>query len=243
LTFGTDTLSEHAVTKVCQAVGLDRAYTPKQSRVADESKGVEMSLKPLTRSISFWTMASIALGLAVGLPADATAEDQEFPLRFNAVAINMSNVGARTQQRLEVAINRTSSDEERAKLMEALKTQTQRGDRALADTLFGKDSVGTIREVQSLSYDLRYARINPMEGGGYQVIAATDRPIQFAESWRSSRTLDYNVSLLILEIGENGRGEGQLMLGAEFRWNEESNTVEITNFSSEPIRLTNVRQR
>ena len=202
-----------------------------------------MILKRITNSIPFLTMASLALGLAVGLPADAAAEDQEFPLRFNAVAINMSNVGARTQQRLDIAINRTSSDEERAKLMEALKTQTQRGDRALADTLFGKDSVGTVREVQSLSYDLRYARINPMEGGGYQVIAATDRPIQFAESWRASRTLDYNVSLLILEIGEDGRGEGQLMLGAEFRWNEESNTVEITNFSSEPIRLTNVRQR
>ncbi len=82
-----------------------------------------------------------------------------------------------------------------------------------------------------------------MEGGGFQVIAATDRPIEFAESWRSSRTLDYNVSLIILEIGENGRGEGQLMLGAEFRWNEETSTVEITNFASEPIRLTNVRQR
>ena len=199
----------------------------------------------ISNSISLLTMASLVLGLFVGLVAFATPAEaeEEFPLRFNAVAVNMSNVGARTQQRLEIAINRTSTDEERAKLMEALAAQTRRGDRQLADTLFGKETVGTIREVQSLSYDLRYARINPMEGGGFQVIAATDRPIQFAESWRSSRTLDYNVSLLILEIGDNGRGEGQLMLGAEFRWNEETNTVEITNFSSEPIRLTNVRQR
>ena len=198
-----------------------------------------------SNSISLLTMASLVLGLFVGLVALAgpAQAEQEFPLRFNAVAVNMSNVGARTQQRLEIAINRTSTDEERAKLMEALVAQTRRGDRQLADTLFGKETVGTIREVQSLSYDLRYARVNPMEGGGFQVIAATDRPIGFAESWRSARTLDYNVTLIILEIGENGRGEGQLMAGAEFRWNEETNTVEITNFASEPIRLTNVRQR
>ena len=199
----------------------------------------------LSNPVSLFTMASLVFGLLVGLVAlAAPAEaEEEFPLRFNAVAVNMSNVGPRTQQRLEIAINRTSTDEERAKLMEALISQTRRGDRELADTLFSKETVGTIREVQSLSYDLRYARVNPMEGGGFQVIAATDRPIQFAESWRSSRTLDYNVSLIILEIGENGRGEGQLMLGAEFRWNEETSTVEITNFASEPIRLTNVRQR
>jgi hypothetical protein len=83
--------------------------------------------------------------------------------------------------------------------------------------------------------------VNPMEGGGYQVIAATDRPIGFAESWRSSRTLDYNVSLIVLEMDSEGKGEGQLMLGAEFRWDQKNNQVVITNFASEPIRLTRVR--
>ncbi len=33
------------------------------------------------------------------------------------------------------------------------------------------------------------------------------------------------------------------MLGAEFVWDAEKNQVVITNFSSEPIRLTNVRMR
>ena len=192
--------------------------------------------------ISLFTAMSLGLGILVGLVGlTAPVEAQELPLRFNAVAVNMSNVGARTQQRLEININRLSTDEERAKLMEVLAEQTRRGDRQLADALFGKETVGTIREVQSLSYDLRYARVNPMEGGGYQVIAATDRPIGFAESWRSSRSLDYNVSLIVLEMDSEGKGEGQLMLGAEFRWDQKNNQVVITNFASEPIRLTRVR--
>ena len=69
------------------------------------------------------------------------------------------------------------------------------------------------------------------------------RRIEFAEAWRSARTLDYNVSLIILDVDDEGRGEGQLMLGAEFTWNEDKNQVEITHFASEPIRLRNVRLR
>ena len=61
--------------------------------------------------------------------------------------------------------------------------------------------MGTFREVQSLAYDLRYARSNPIGG------------------WR------------------------QIMLGAEFGWNEEKNLVEIEHFASQPIRLNNVRLR
>lgn len=200
-------------------------------------------LKP-GRVITAATIATLSLGLLSSLlPAPLSAED-EFPLNFDAVAVNMSNVGPRGQARLQFRINRWSTDEERAKLMEALRAQTgQSRDRTLADTLFGKETVGTIREQQSLSYDLRYSRSFPLEDGGRQIIMATDRRIGFAESWRSARTLDYNVSLIILNLDAEGRGEGQLMLGAEFVWDEEQNQVVITNFASEPIRLTSVRQR
>jgi hypothetical protein len=39
------------------------------------------------------------------------------------------------------------------------------------------------------------------------------------------------------------RGQGQLMLGAEFRWDEAKNQIIIENFSFEPIHLTQVRMR
>jgi len=185
-----------------------------------------------------------ALGLALSLGFVASplpAEEEELPLQFDANAVNMSNMGPRGQVRLQIRVNRWSTEEERAKLMEALMDQG-RGGRELANTLFDKDSVGSIRESQSLAYDLRYVRSLPTEGGR-QIIMATDRRIAFAEAWRSARTLDYNVSLITLDVDAEGRGEGQLMLGAEFNWNEETNQVEITHFASEPIRLRNVRLR
>ena len=195
----------------------------------------------ITRHRSLATVAALGLALALGLVATPLTAEEELPLNFDANAVNMSNLGPRGQVRLQIRVNRWSTDEERAKLMEALMAQG-RGGRDLANTLFGKESVGTIRESQSLAYDLRYARSLPTEGGR-QIILATDRRIEFAEAWRSARTLDYNVSLIILDVDAEGRGEGQLMLGAEFSWNEETNQVEITHFASEPIRLRNVRLR
>jgi hypothetical protein len=197
------------------------------------------SLKPRFLAIAMTLAGALLMSLvAAPLPAE-----EELPVNFDAVAVNMSNVGPRGQVRLQIRVNRWSTDEERAKLMEALRAQTGRArDRQLADALFGKESVGTVRETGTLAYDLRYSRSIPGEGGR-QIILATDRPIAFAESWRSARTLDYNVSLIILDLDESGRGDGQLLLGAEFVWDEDKNQVVITNLASEPIRLTSVRMR
>jgi len=195
-----------------------------------------------SRLQSVAALATLGLALALGFVATPLpAEEDELPLQFDAVAVNMSNVGPRGQIRLQIRVNRWSTDEERAKLMEALKAQG-RGGRDLANTLFGKESVGSIRESQSLAYDLRYSRSIPTESGR-QIILATDRRIAFAEAWRASRTMDYNVSLIVLEVDAEGRGEGQIMLGAEFGWDEDKNQVEITHFASQPIRLNNVRLR
>ena len=195
----------------------------------------------ITRHRSLATVAVLGLVLALGLVATPLTAEEELHINFDANAVNMSNMGPRGQVRLQIRVNRWSTDEERAKLMEALMAQG-RGGRDLANTLFGKESVGTIRESQSLAYDLRYARSLPTEGGR-QIIMATARRIAFAEAWRASRTLDYNVSLIILDVDAEGRGEGQLMLGAEYSWNEATSQVEITHFASEPIRLRNVRLR
>ena len=118
----------------------------------------------------------------------------------------------------------------------------RRGGRELAEILFDKESVGTIRELQGPAFDLRYSRSLPSEGGR-QIILATDRRIAFAEAWGASRTLDYNVSLIVLTVDDEGRGEGRLMLGAELTWHEEQNQVEIEYQASRPIRLNNVRLR
>jgi hypothetical protein len=202
------------------------------------AKSARSRVSTLTAFPALFVVFALALS---ALPA--LAEDDELPLRFNAVAANMSNVGPRGQARIQINVTRWTTGEEQAAVMEALKAGSEsRGTRTLANALFEQEIVGTFRESSSLSENLRYSRRTKTEGR-QRIVLATDRPLAFAEVWRSARTTDYNVTLILLEVDEDGRGEGQIMVGADLSWDDASNRISITNFASEPIRLTNVRLR
>lgn len=205
-----------------------------------------MPFKNKIDSPSHLLAMGLVMGLFIGLVvtiAPVRAEDEELPLRFNAIAQNLSNVGPRGQARLQINVTRWTTAEESATVMEALKAGSEsRGTRTLANALFEQEIVGRFRESTSLSENLRYSRRTKTEGG-QQIILATDRPLAFAEVSRSARTMDYNVTLIILNVDEEGRGEGQIMVGADLSWDDAHGQVAITNFASDPIRLTNVRLR
>ena len=184
-------------------------------------------------------LTALGLGLVLSLVATPVpAEDADLPWRFSAVSVNMSNVGPRGTARLEITVNRWSSDEERATLLEALKAG---GRRSLPDALRDQESVGRFREVTSLAEDLFYSRIIPTEKG-HMILMATDRPLAFAEVRRSARTRDYNVTIIQLNLDADGSGEGSIMAGAELSWDEDKNQIVIEHFASEPLRLTQVRR-
>jgi hypothetical protein len=63
------------------------------------------------------------------------------------------------------------------------------------------------------------------------------------ETWRSTRSRRYNVTIIVLTFDAEGQGEGQIMTGSELTWAETNNQLVIEHFASEPIRLTSVRQR
>lgn len=188
-------------------------------------------------------LSALCLGLllvAGAAPASAEEYDEGMePMRFRAIALNFGNMGPRGNARLDIVVNRWSTGEERAELMDALRGT---GPRTLANTLSRMDRVGFVREVSRLSNNLRFSRSIPTETGE-RIILATDRPLAFAEVWRSTRTTDYNVTLIQLDVDYQGIGTGSIMLGAQFSWDEEANQMVIEHFSSEPIRLTSVELR
>ena len=194
----------------------------------------------LSRASSLAIPMALALGFALSLVAAPAPAEEGLPASFSAIAVNMGVRGPRGQIRIDMTVNRWSSDEERAVLIEAAKAS---GSRSLADALRQQERVGRIREIQGLGWDLQYSRVFPTPDGGQQIVLATDRPLDFAEMARATRSRDYNVTLIVLTLDAEGSGEGQLMLGAEFSWNEEKNQLTIEHFSSEPVRLTSVSRR
>ena len=75
---------------------------------------------------------------------------------------------------------------------------------------------------------------------GRRIIIATDRPMGFVEASRQPRSADYEFLLIEIRLGPDGKGEGKLAAAAKIEYSKEDKTVEVENYGTEPVRLTEV---
>jgi hypothetical protein len=181
---------------------------------------------------------ALSIGLAV-LAADAstTAQSNAQPEEFTATAIANDNLGAGLD-RVIMRVTRWSSEAERGRLARTLMTQ---GSAMLLDELRDMKSVGTIRTPDSLGYDLRYAHQEPGEDGGRRVVIATDRPMSFWEAANRPRVSDYPFTVIQMQLDKNGEGKGTLSYFTKII--ARGNTIELENFTTSPVVLSNIETR
>lgn len=181
---------------------------------------------------------AFAIGLLLASASAAAAQTAGTPVRIRAWAVNMSNIGTGANAMVQIDIDRWSTDAEREQLMT---TFVEKGPDALLDALQHMKRVGFIRLPTSLGYDLRYARRNPLPEGGEQIIILTDRRIGFWEARNRPRTIDYPFTLIEVRVNKDGQGEGKLAIATKITYDEHNKTVELENYSSEPVRLQQVK--
>ena len=159
---------------------------------------------------------------------------------LTAFAVDMSNMANRTRAgTIDIVINRWSSDEERDALRAALR---EGGTDSLLKALQKiKEPAGYIRTPSSIGYPVRFARQITTPDGGKRIIVATDRYVSFLEATSQPRTIDYPFMLVDIRLGADGKGTGKLMPLAKVTESED-HVVEIENYASEPVRLTEVRE-
>jgi len=160
--------------------------------------------------------------------------------RYVAMAVNLGGspgpTGAGT---VEIEIERWSTDAERDQLIATL---VQKGPEKLLDTLQKMPRVGSIRTPNSIGYDLHYARKNPLDEGGDQIVLATDRYIGFWEAANRPRTVDYPFTLIEMRVGKDGVGEGKLSLFTKITYDKKKNQIVLEDYGSQPVLLTQVRR-
>jgi hypothetical protein len=159
------------------------------------------------------------------------------PEEFTAIAIKNNNLGSGAGTVL-IKVTRWSTEAERSRLLQALKTK---GQDKLLDELQGMKSVGTIRTPDSLAYDLRYAHQQPGEDGGSQIVLATDRPIGFWEATNRPRTIQYPFTVIQMQMGRDGTGKGTLSYATKIV--ARKNVIELEDFATQPIMLTDIRSK
>lgn len=180
-------------------------------------------------------LASIVLSLNL---AEAPATQSSAPPeRFNAFAVSLGGdtVGSGAGP-VEITVKRWSSEAERRRLVETLKTK---GADTLLDVLRDAPEAGYIRTPDSVGYPLRYAHQTPGKDGGRSVVIATDRPISFWEQVNRPRTMDYPFTVIQMQIRGDGTGEGRMSLAT--RIIAYANVIELENYDTQPVMLKQVR--
>ena len=181
------------------------------------------------------SVLGISLGLATVLTAGTpTAQTMGEKEEFNATAIVNNNLGSGAG-RVIMRVERWSTENERGLLT---RTLMQKGAAELLDVLQDQKSVGTIRTPDSLGYDLRYAHQERTDEGGRRVVLATDRPVSFWEAANQPRTMDYPFTVIQMELDRDGHGKGTLSYATKII--ARGNTVELENYATSPVMLTDV---
>jgi hypothetical protein len=208
--------------------------TYRQTRCSALSTREDCVTRPTARlTFALW----LAIPSLVVLTAQAGRE-LAVPVRLTAFAVNMSNIATGGANVVDIQIDRWSTEEERQKL---ITTFVEKGPEKLLDALQDLKRIGYIRLPNTLGYDLRYARMVPLDEGGQKILIATDRRIGFAEARNQPRTMDYPFTLIEIRLKPDGTGEGKLSLATKITLNKKTKTVELENYSSEPVRLQNVK--
>ena len=195
------------------------------------------------------TKALIAQAAASGmlLVALLGAQTPTEKLRITAFAVNMSNIGSGGNAVVEIRIDSWSTPQERANIINAL---VEKGDDGLLSALQKARAVGRwnipgyvgpdIHQLR-LGHDLHYAWQTPLPDGGKRIVLATDRYIGFVEARDSPRTIDYPFTLMELRVNKAGEGEGKMAVATKISFDKKNQTLELENYSSEPVRLQNLK--
>jgi hypothetical protein len=183
----------------------------------------------------------IALLLA---PTPSQAKKKEVIESYTANVMVMDSPGQQNASILTMNIYGWTSDEDRETVLDAVKEAS--GDirnqsvRQVSTTLRKLGKAGNLFLMGDRGWPIRYARELEVNGQR-QVILALERPVTFSEVYAGSQARDFDVTVIVLKLDSSGNGEGIASVGTEVTWNESEGKIGVTNFSSQPVRLTSVR--
>ena len=203
----------------------------------------------MTRSIRAWVGAGALAVTAMVVPAGAqsAAPSATDRVTLNGWALNMSNTATGANQTIQIQINGWSSPAQRQQLIDAFLEKKQDG---LVRELEKQPELGRFNfpgymgpdpdNIMRLGTDIRYAMNFPGEDGGRRIVIITPRVIGFRETVNQPRQVDYPFTLFEMRIDRSGKGEGKMAYATQINFDKKKNSIELENYSSEPVRLNNL---
>jgi hypothetical protein len=174
------------------------------------------------------------------LSSGAAQEPQApVPAQYSANAIGQSGTVAGKSFGLNVYIDAVSPEGQVDELIEILR---QKGQDGLVSALEKSKDLGRIAPTGSVGTTMRVVLINPRPDGGQHIVLATNRPIAFGELYNGTRSRDYPIGILVLNVDGNGKGTGTFAPLCKVKFNKKKELV-VEHYGQKPFRVVNVTRQ
>ena len=158
---------------------------------------------------------------------------------FGASAYSM-NRGARMVN-VDIRVKAYTDNE---KTQQFANTLVEGGQEALRKALEKSDEIGSIQMTGRVGfYDFKLIRTR-QTATGRRIVAVCDRPLQFGELYGGTRSSDYTIGLMVLDLNKDkkGREVGTGTLYYAVKVKIKNQAIKIEHFQLHPVRLVNVRK-
>jgi hypothetical protein len=194
------------------------------------------------KRISIWLCLSAALMLALFQPpciaqsGESSKTQFNLPAQYAATAVGQAGAAAGKTFGLTIYVEGVTPDGDVDELIATLKHKGQDG---LVSALENTKDKGRVSPTGSVGSGMRFVRIRPTKDGGQHIALATNRPISFPELYRDSRSTDYKIGIVVLNVDKDGKGTGTFSPLCKVKFNKK-NELEIEHYGQKPFRLVNV---
>ena len=181
-------------------------------------------------------LCGLLLLLAGSIQSTALGADPQpaAPRKFTARAeFSSPGSGTRTIQ-VGIVVDHVIHQEEVRDYAASLE---QGGQRALLAAMRNRASGRLMLGV--VPYTLNLITAKP-SGDGFRYVVVTGRPIKIHERDTGQPSLEYPFAVLVFDVDESGRGEGELYQTAALRI-DDYGKLEVENFHGKPGRLIDIR--
>jgi hypothetical protein len=158
------------------------------------------------------------------------------PMTIQATAMGTSTQTGKIVN-INIIVEQYSTTEDRATLIAAFKKSGQDG---LVNALQDMKPKGRIRFASGgVGNDIKYIMELPAEPGKRKLRLVTDRNLAFVELYQGTRSRDYSVGAIELELTADGKGStGTVLPACRLTVNKKTQQVEIETFQN-PWKLSN----
>lgn len=178
----------------------------------------------------------VVVATAIVIATGATPRAQATAETFTATASVSTPTGTKAAP-VTVVITRRTTEQERAKVADALRTG---GTPAVAALLKTMPDVGYV-EIGGSRPSLKYAFERPT-GAGRLVTVVAAAPIAYlgADIPGAKPKAGFDLALVLLDLPSSGTGTGELAPAAKVRLTD-AGAIQTEDYGSEVVRLTNVQ--